>query len=398
MIGFVLLLCALAWPQQTPDIRYSVVGMDVLSVFGYEPSEVQLREQLGEVLATYDGLKVMGASGEEALDARQLSGPSLMSLVALLANPANLGLEVDLVVPFEGTRFLVSVWWDKQSRVRVAQREFRGTLQPTATLKEVRALGVNVVEGPVPWEPEALGALKQAFSLLPVEDQRYLGRIEFLRAHDPDPSAQELLPVVPKNGIAAMFRLDLGPGQIEIYDGALGNSNIFVGSQQQPHSVMVRSLLHEMGHALSSKTMLDFNERVAKANGLVLEHNHRAAEFNARLAGSTQAERRELEAMSRELDALSARLIQAHEEVGPPIPAGSDRLLTAVAAAMLKVAPQKQVVTAYGRQHPEEGFAEVFAMFWADRDALRRVSPKLEAWMKSGAWRHEMDKPMVNWR
>ena len=187
MTGFWLLLCALAWPQTTSDVRYSVAGMDVLSAFGYEPSEAQLRAQLDDVLAANEGLKVMGASGDEALGSRQLSGPSLMSLIVLLSKPANLGVEVDLVVPFEGTRFLVTVWWDDRNRVRVAQREFGGTLQPTATLEEVRAMGVNVVEGPVPWEPEALGALKQAFSLLPVGDQRYLGAGRVLEGSRPRP-------------------------------------------------------------------------------------------------------------------------------------------------------------------------------------------------------------------
>ena len=394
-------LAALAWASDgSPevDLRYTLRPIDFAQSYGFEPSEVDLLRQLQGILQEQPKLTIADATGKPIKDLRALPGASMMALIPTVSRPESLGVETDLIVPFAGKRYAVTVWWDRVDRVRVTQSEAPPTLVTPSDRAAVEALGLRLVERDRTWEPEVLGTLVQAFALLPPEDQATVRGLEFVRVAGPDPDLLTMLPVLPETGIAAIFRLDQGPGQIEIYDSSRRRDGLFVGTQDRPYGVLLRAILHEMGHAVASQTLLAYNTQVAEANALVVEYNTKAQVFNARLEASGGADRKALAALSKELEDLNARLLEAQRVLAPVDPTTLDRSISAVSHAMLDVAPLSRNVTRYGRAHPEEAFAEVYATYLCDPDALKRVSPTLHAWMASGRWRRELTQPMVDWR
>jgi hypothetical protein len=62
-----------------------------------------------------------------------------------------------------------------------------------------------------------------------------------------------------------------------------------------------------------------------------------------------------------------------------------------VVVAYAKVADGEPAVTDYGNDSDHEAFAESFALFHVDPDALKRARPKVYAWFKSGGPRKFID-------
>jgi len=185
---------------------------------------------------------------------------------------------------------------------------------------------------PGQWKENERRALAQALSLLsPAELDvvRGLGFERRAKPADGDPDK------------AALYALQGCRGTISLYSSGVRSDRYrFVGDPTTPRSAVLHSLLHEMGHAFERDAARDAYCAAGRTSG---------------------ARRNELiergNALGRDSPMLRAFLAVKAGEPGP---------------------------TDYADASPHEAFAESFALFHMDPDALRRALPRVHAWFKDG--------------
>lgn len=157
---------------------------------------------------------------------------------------------------------------------------------------------------------------------------------------------------------AALYRRQGCAGTIILYaSGVQTDRYRFVGSVRKPRNAALHSLVHEMGHA--------FEQELA-----------RRAFCRAKSSRGTRA--------------------QAWHKLGND---WSDR--NPVLDGYLQVLQGAPAPTDYGNSSPRESFAESFALFHVDPDALERTRPEVFRWFAEGnhiqvfqeASRHRPDEP-----
>jgi hypothetical protein len=254
---------------------------------------------------------------------RRLGRAEQVALVAI-ALTGSVGAEWDLLLPVRGARVPVTVWWDEARRVDVrAGAPWTPSVRP-ATIEDVARRGAGRIGGAAGWDPEALGLLDEALGRLSPGELEALRGVEYVRG-----SAEPVGPLV--DGLVARYAFDEAGGRIEVFDAATDPGiDRFVGSPEAPLHAALHPILHELGHALS-----DAPARRAQAEAL--------------------------------------------EES-----AGRWRASNPVTAAYAAVAAEAVGPTRYGRTAPAEGFAEAFALYHLDPEALLRVMPGVHAWFAAG--------------
>jgi hypothetical protein len=188
---------------------------------------------------------------------------------------------------------------------------------------------------PGKWEPEERKALALAFELLTDDEMDVVRGLTFeRRARSADGDPQK----------AALYTLEGCRGKISLFaSGVRSDRYRFVGEPTQPRSAVLHSLVHEMGHAF--------------------EMDQARNTFCAALRAKGDAR-----------DALVARGNDLGDE-------------GAVLRAYQQVLAGAPGPTDYGSTSLKESFAESFALFHVDPDALRRVLPRVHAWFASGGHR-----------
>lgn len=183
------------------------------------------------------------------------------------------------------------------------------------------------------WEDAERRALAQALASLTPAELEVVRDIHFDRQGAPrnkDPSR------------AAVYEMRGCRALIFVFSSSVrADAFRFVGNATEPRSAVLHSIVHEIGHAFeqhaarSKLCAAEKTKNVAKANELVVE-------------GS----------------ALS--------EASP------------VLTAYLAVLSGEPAPTDYGNESAHESFAESFALFHVDPDALRRTRPKVFDWFARG--------------
>jgi hypothetical protein len=185
---------------------------------------------------------------------------------------------------------------------------------------------------PGKWAANERRALAQALSFLSPEELDVVRGLVFeRRAAPPDRDPDK----------AALYTLDGCRGIISLYSSGVRSDRYrFVGDPTTPRSAVLHSIVHEMGHAIAMDAARDAycaaaRQGGARRNDLVRRGND----------------------LARDSPVLRAFLDAKAGQRGP---------------------------TDYGDSSPHEAFAESFALFHIDPDALKRTLPRVYAWFRSG--------------
>lgn len=346
-----------------------------------------------------------GLGGQNRIGAAKSSGVALLSQAGVVSALTALsfklkGAEVDRLVKNRSGEWVpVSVLWNASSRTLVVRQS-----SPLAKLFTpgprgqvwLKSFGVGrLVTAGREWSPEAKGLLHKALSLLSREERLYLKGLSFhRRAKASKKMRAELLP---RGGrfrvLEAVYEEDDAGAKIIVFDSAFKESNRFTGVPQAPQPVSLLTLVHEMGHAFAR---FDDRKLSSKGEGLHSKFESYRAQYNALVTarntlirkhrrGASLAIQGQVREMEDKLTALSARLDSVQRELRGLQRKMNRRSDSRPAEAMMKVLKKlSKAPTMYGQTSAEEAFAECFALFHVDPQALKRTAPKVFDWFDRG--------------
>ncbi|MEQ1567888.1 MAG: hypothetical protein ABMA64_19770, partial [Myxococcota bacterium] len=306
------------------------------------------------VLRRADGL-------EERVSARstRVEEPvAAMALAVLVTAPV--GVEVDSVVA--GTArdtLLATFWWEPGALVVQQAHRAAPLLTAGPSEDELRAgYGARLEQADREWDPLARGVVEQALAALSPAEREVIATVPLVRVRE----------AVQRRDVAAgYFPAGADDARIELYDPAVRETASFVGSLTDPHPAAAHTLVHEIGHAFARDParMAWLLERE------LVDASARDAAEAVALAGAPASPERD------------ARLSQLQSR-GPARRATFDALRAwdgdgEVLRAWTEAVGDELAPTTYGRTTADEGFAEAFALWHLDREALVRVSPRSAA-------------------
>lgn len=312
-----------------------------------------------------EGIELLGDSQPERVrpgNLKDLPTPVLYALHLCGSRRAR-GGEFDLLVHTDGPVSIVpvTVWSSPTGMLQVAQ----GTRPPRAGSppahgdldlwkRELAATFhlVDIEDAGSAWSSEELAHLETALSLLsPAERLAVQGLLFGREASSRRMPGRELAYYDPRRN----------PPRIDVFDvGFHGFWSGFVGPVDAPIAAPVMTLLHEIGHALA-----DLPLRQAWDRFVALDQDWREASDPEKIEALAQA-RKEARREMRRLG-LDGPVIQDYRQVRGP----------------------RRGPTSWAWRQAHESFAEAFALYHLDPDALRRALPAVHDWFADGghvAW------------
>jgi hypothetical protein len=294
------------------------------------------------------------------------------------------GAEFDFMIATNAGPRPVSVLLGLDDVVRVVAGPDRPRWLPEARSPSAlrAAYGIGSLESDgATWDTKSYRALDAALGRLSPRELTVLREVSFVRRR----TSQD-----PRKG--ALYYQKGCEAIIYIYDNSLKAARYqFAGEPDAPLPPMTLTALHEIGHAL--------HERPSHVAGC--EHTRgidrlkrQQEAFNDRITTRNRLARRvpddpsaldRLHAMDRELDRERRSLLKAQKQL--KIDRHQVEYLThrgPVITAFEHALGEELPPTKYGEVSSKEAFAEAFALFHADPNALRRASPALHAWFERG--------------
>lgn len=299
------------------------------------------------------------------------------------------GGEVDLVVTVKDKKpEPVSVVIEANGDVRVTSGLRQGRRAPPEVggiegLRDRYGLGPLTSGRGEAWDVEALQGLELALGLLGPQELEVVKGMAFIRY--PEGSN-------PTRG--ALYSQEGCEARIFIYNHSLEAARRqFTGSPDAPLPPLTLSALHEIGHAVhvypSRRIACALEPRLERLKARQAAYN---AAIDARNDLAARANREQSRALMEEIAALDAGLagdLAAMERDKKALEADAGRAnrlanLGPVLAAYRDQLKDQRSPTRYGEESLKESFAESFALFHADPEALRRVLPEISAWFERG--------------
>ena len=183
-----------------------------------------------------------------------------------------------------------------------------------------------------PWDRVALGVVERALDVLSEPERALVADVVFRREAKAPPELPQ----------ATALYHESREATVSLFDRAMLPSARFIGSPSAPWPMSAKTVVHELGHALSARPRRRMRELIAQRQGRTIS----------------------VEAKTR-FEALGVELFDQDSPA---------------ARAFAKLRPPSRGVTPYGRTSVEESFAEAFALYHLDPDALRRIDPAVHAW------------------
>lgn len=267
------------------------------------------------------------------------------------------GSELDLIVDGSVGKVPLTVQIDLDGAIRLQQGSEPPSDTPSRTDRDAwmheltirHGLG-GIVDGDRAWTLEELVAVDQALALVSPLEMLLLEGLVLSRDHTSPRSPREL----------ALYDPMAHPVVIHVYDGAFDAARwSFVGPPDDPTSAPVMTLVHEFGHVLSDAPIV-----AAWRRKMVAEREHEAAR-------------------GEDVDRTAAMVRLAHRDIrgfGSRGPVIRDYAELRRAGAW----PTTWSTDVF------ESFAEAYALFRVDPEALQRVAPEAYRWFDNNghlAWR-----------
>lgn len=275
------------------------------------------------------------AEGKERRVATTEAGLNTLGLaelgaVWLVLSTGDNGAEADVRVRTGTKKTPITVLVDLDGNVRLETGTIDVPDEPALSESEIRDRFQLEANLPGKWEDAERRALTESLALLDRLELNVVKSIPFDR--------ESRSPSDPNQ--AALYSQTGCKARIYLYATGIKSDRFrFMGSAGAPRSAVLHSLVHEIGHAVAA----------APARKLYCD-----------------AERKPK---------------QRNEMIGR----ANDMMFNSpVVVAYVKVQGGEPAPTDYGNESDNEAFAESFALFHVDPDALKRARPKVYAWFKSG--------------
>ncbi len=226
----------------------------------------------------------------------------------------------------------VTVYLALDGSVRVVSARQERDEEPAPELHEIRRRFRLAGKTPGTWGEPERRALAGALASMDPRELDVVTHLDFDR---------EVQPRDRDRSRAAIYEMRGCRAQITLYSsGVRADAFRFVGPTTAPRSAVLHAIVHELGHA--------FEQAPARTNYCA--------------ADSARGERRN-------------ELVRAGNELTSDSP---------IMRAYLRALDGDPAPTDYGNASAHESFAESFALFHIDPDALRRARPKVFAWFADG--------------
>ena len=325
--------------------------------------------------------KIQPGEGINALDKE-----ALHALWLTQATSDTEGAEFDFrVASASGQPTPVSVLFGVDDSVRIISAPRTAAPRPSApSSEELRSrYGVGQFQSDgAQWNPQSYAALDAALAALSPGELRALRGMDFIR----QPRSRN-----PRKG--AQYFQQGCETRIYIYNNSLDAARYqFVGDPSAPVEPMTLTALHEMGHALHERPSYlagcELDRQIDAVERQHEEYNDQVSARNrvAKRVGNDRSAAARLGELDEELNEALRQLHHARAKIK------LDRYRVAalthrgpVIAAFERALGDDQPPTRYGEVSSKEAFAESFALFHADPNALRRASPRLHTWFARGA-------------
>ncbi len=275
-------------------------------------------------------------------------------------------LEADLRLSKQGEASrIVSASLESKTLIKVStSREWTPTYP--AVQREVleRQYGILIQSGSAHWTSEELAVLGDVLTRLSPKEQQYLKGVRFIRDHRSMEAPQSALYVF-------QSRHNTIIQQVLVYDNAFfGQHHGFVGTSTQPNSVAHMVLLHELAHLLANQRLLVEQRRMQE---MISEHNSLVSTYNQQ---PTEEIAEKIETLIMQINQAQRHAIQGD---GPMVDAFVQHRTTTKGP------------TLYADSALEEAFAESYALFKLDPEALERIDPMVHQWFASGGYLQFLD-------
>lgn len=379
----VLAVCALALAGcgggrgGRSNARYyeaAVVAQRDLSPQHFQALKVELPKRLGK-----QPIVVEDAAGRQSpTTAEKLSAAAQQALYIVLETGSKASQEWDLRVRLaDDRRVPVTVRRAPGGGFVVRQGDVGEKLARGQGKDLPQRYGIgNLVEQGAEWTPRAREVLDIALDALDDRERKVLAAIPFIRRVRGDDASH-----------GALYKQTDCKAEIFLYDTALrSDSDQFVGEPEAPVATSVRTVLHEVGHAIHQRPgrlawcAVERKERALRERVEAL--NKRGQAFNRGQGRLSAKDReRELGAIKAEQKALETEKSAFEQQVKEARKA-VDRgpVLEAYGKVLGKASPP----TAYAETSAKESFAESYSLFRADPAALKRLLPQVHDFFARG--------------
>ena len=246
------------------------------------------------------------------------------------------------------------VW--KVSHSRVWEPKYRLVSKEEA-IKRYRLASFE--ESGEAWTHEQVAIVVNALKVLEPRELKYLQDLTWLRKTGDSSTS-----------LAGVFRFETVDGGVKqtitLYNKAFaGQSYSFCGSIEDPYSAAHVVIVHELAHLLADQPRIAYG---VEFNRTVDEYNALVAHFNV-----TQDD-----TLLGQIDALQRKLTDMEDN---PIKGDGP-----IVEAFLANRSNLKGPTKYADVNADEAFAESYALYKLDSDALKRIDPELYLWFESKAY------------
>jgi len=355
-------------PDKNRDVHQAHDGlfrMYNVTAFQSSPkseSDIKILRKRSQNLLSEKGIqKVHTHSSNAEISLEALDWAQLEAMILMLEF-GHSGLEADIVVTHrQGNKYLVSVYWEPNNSVFVSNQIMRNRPQLQSVSKaelQKKYMLSSIEDVDTRWTRDELGVIAYCLSILSDEERILLEGTRLLRKKKSKEQRRH------GNWTqAGLFEQQNDKKIITLFDHmfAYEGSN-FVGSIDVPHRSSTFTLLHEIGHLIHSYPSVEYirqqNQLVRDMNGLIEKYN----------SNPTQNLNKVIEAKREKLRLLESKV---PTDNGPVLEMFQRQ-------RMFQKGP-----TTYSNVSLEEAFAESFAMYRLDPEALRRVDPNSFNWFSS---------------
>lgn len=270
------------------------------------------------------------------------------------------GAELDLKVRLYGKSTApVTVIIEMNGDISVEEGKWKQSAIPKSA-KEIEArwgVGPLKVKRGAKWSKRALRSINIALSKLSKEERALLKGIPFVRKSK-GKGAQAALYIQESDCDAI----------IQVFNRAIKSERYtFSGQAQSALPATVHPIVHEIGHALHSlpgrRLQCEYIKLINQYNKTVKSANKSKGAKRAKLS-------QKLTQQKAQIDRLKPR-VEKWRNRGP------------VLTAYLRVKGSLEGPTPYGLTSDKESFAESFALYRVDPQALKRIMPKVYAWFSA---------------
>ncbi|MBJ93019.1 MAG: hypothetical protein CMP23_00940 [Rickettsiales bacterium] len=318
----------------------------------------------------------------------------VLAAVAATAAPRSWGSERDLLISVRGQgRYPLSLIYSRRGDLTVEQGPPMTGLAQTAAAGELRArFGLSRIVGRGrSWRSGELAVVAASLARLSAAERQAVEGLVLVRA-----------PAWPGGRRhAGRYRKDSRGARILVYDRAFeGDRHGFLGSPQRPSPASMSTLLHELGHAvadfparlawqavdrqqaLQKRVYKDYRQSYRRYRSAY--RGYRAALASGRRSLIQEREQTLLD-RQQQTERLAGRLKRVQREQRKLARQYRKvQRFSPVLRSYRKALAGRRGPTRYGRTSLHESFAESFALYRGDPQALHRVLPAVFQWFEEG--------------